>query len=347
MMTIKQSWHRSAAALALAAAFNSSQPAALAAEPAQPPLERNAPAVVAPSRNATENATNVFSLSAAGAPPLSYQWRRNGTNLDLKLIDAAKQNALRAKLERIVLDELVYDSLPLGDVIHQLIDESIKRDPEKVGVNFLFSQWRESLLPTVDPATGLPIPAAAEVVDLRAITVRIKPPLKNIRLIDALDAIAKVADRPIKYSVQEYAVVISLAPPSSDVELTGLSVRTFRIITNNFFSSVEKTFGVAISNDSPARQQNDLRLFLTKIGVNMDSASKTVFYNENTGILMVRAFPNDLDLAEAAIATLGGTTETAGALPPAGVHRTVGAGVEDTISKVLQAIGNALPPGKQ
>ena len=44
------------------------------------------------------------------------------------------------KLDRIRLDSVKYDGLPLGEVIINLNDEAKKRDPEKRGINFLVNQ---------------------------------------------------------------------------------------------------------------------------------------------------------------------------------------------------------------
>ena len=44
------------------------------------------------------------------------------------------------KLDRIRLDKVQYDGLPLGEVINSLNDEAKKRDPEKRGINFLLNQ---------------------------------------------------------------------------------------------------------------------------------------------------------------------------------------------------------------
>ena len=56
-------------------------------------------------------------------------------------------------------------------------------------------------------------PQAVELPDIRAITIRISPPLTNVRLVDVLDAIVRVADTPIKYTITDYAVVISFRNP--------------------------------------------------------------------------------------------------------------------------------------
>src|SRR6185369_16545857 len=45
-----------------------------------------------------------------------------------------------AKLDRIRLDNVSYDGLPLSDVIKMLGDEAQRRDPEKRGLNFILNQ---------------------------------------------------------------------------------------------------------------------------------------------------------------------------------------------------------------
>jgi hypothetical protein len=123
------------------------------------------------------------------------------------------------KLERIRLDTVRYDNLPLSEVVLNLRDEAKKRDPEKKGINFMLNPNTEaSAIPTaaapgpIDPATGLPLAAAApqEQVDISSIAIKITPPLNDVRLVDALDAVVKVADHPIKYTVEDYGVVFSL-----------------------------------------------------------------------------------------------------------------------------------------
>ena len=52
------------------------------------------------------------------------------------------------KLDRIRLDTVKYDGLPLGEVIINLNDEAKKRDPEKRGINFLVNQNIDSGGPT-------------------------------------------------------------------------------------------------------------------------------------------------------------------------------------------------------
>ena len=126
------------------------------------------------------------------------------------------RQSIITKLDRIRLDTVKYDGLPLGEVIINLSDESRKRDPEKRGINFIINQNVDTGGPTAPAAPqigpdGNPLPAApAEQVDMSAISIKINPPLTDMRLADVLDVIVKVADRPIKYSIEDYAIVFSL-----------------------------------------------------------------------------------------------------------------------------------------
>jgi hypothetical protein len=52
--------------------------------------------------------------------------------------------------------------------------------------------------------------------------------------------------------------------------------------------------------------QQALRNLFTQLGVNFDRPDKSVFYNELTGIVMARATPEELEIIQAAIETLGG-----------------------------------------
>jgi hypothetical protein len=174
---------------------------------------------------------------------------------------------------------------------------------------------------SIDPATGLPITAPApEPVDLHAITVCIRPPLKKVRLIDVLDAITRVADRPVKYSIEEYAVVwtpVNERPGARSFVAPTLpvtaQVRAFKLDTNLFFKSLEKAFGVRAENSSASIQDNLWHRVFPRVGLHLNDDS-TVIYNEVTGVLLVRTTPENLAIIQATVETLGGkpaVTETA------------------------------------
>jgi hypothetical protein len=112
------------------------------------------------------------------------------------------------KLNSVRLDSVFYDGLPLSEVVRNLSDETRKRDPLKKGINFIINPNAQVAAPAaasvVDPSTGLPVPAPqGEAVDVGSIPVKINPALSDMRLADVLDIIVQVADRPIKYSIEE------------------------------------------------------------------------------------------------------------------------------------------------
>ncbi len=148
------------------------------------------------------------------------------------------RQAIYSKLDRIRLD-LQADNLPLGAVVNLLADEARKRDPDKRGINILVNSALDPAAapaPAIDPATGLPIPGTApEPVDLSAVTVRIMPPLTDITLGQALDAITKAADRPIKYSIEDYAIIVSQRTP----EPVMLYTRWFKVDPNTFLQGMQ------------------------------------------------------------------------------------------------------------
>ncbi len=154
------------------------------------------------------------------------------------------------KLERIHFDTVTYDGLPLTEVIKNLNDEAIRRDPEKRGINFIINPYTDNgaggsaptLVPTtVDPVTGLPVQssAPAETPDMSAISIRLVPPLRDVTLHDVLDAICKVADRPIKYSIEDYAVVFTL----KGRDPVPLYTRIIKVDPNTFEQGLQSVTG--------------------------------------------------------------------------------------------------------
>ena len=105
------------------------------------------------------------------------------------------RQSIISKLDRIRLDSVKYDGLPLGEVVINLNDEAKRRDPDKHGINFLVNQNIDTGGPAAAAAavlgpdgTVLP-PAPQEQVDMSAISIKINPPLTDIRLADVLEAI--------------------------------------------------------------------------------------------------------------------------------------------------------------
>ena len=149
------------------------------------------------------------------------------------------------KMNRIRLAETpkAWDNIELNVVLSELAREARERDPEHEGINFLVTSGSAgAAAPTagpIDPNTGLPTaapaPAATEGEDLGTVKVRINPPLHDVRLVDVLDAIMKTADRPIKFSVEDYTIVVSPRAP----EAAQLYSRVFKVDPNTFSEGLQ------------------------------------------------------------------------------------------------------------
>jgi tetratricopeptide (TPR) repeat protein len=169
------------------------------------------------------------------------------------------REVIYSKLNRIPIDKVSWpEGLPLSEVLRNLSEQAKLRDPDKKGINFLFNPNAAAAsavitlaggTTTIDPATGLPVAAptgGGESVD--ASSINIKLTLTDVRLADVLDAIVLVADHPIKYSVEDYAIVFSARGPDS------LETRTFKVDPNTFYQGLEsvgaQSFGSSSSSSS-------------------------------------------------------------------------------------------------
>lgn len=171
---------------------------------------------------------------------------------NLTFIGKGRQSIM-SKLDRIRMDSVLYDGLPLSEVVRNLYEEARKRDPDKRGINFivdpnapasLTQQFQQQQF--IDPSTGLPIPQPQpdESVEVGAIAIRLNPALADVRLMDVLDAVVRVAERPIKYSIEEYAVVFSL----KGQEVQSLVSRVFNVDPNTFYQGLESVGAYAFGD---------------------------------------------------------------------------------------------------
>jgi beta-lactamase regulating signal transducer with metallopeptidase domain len=119
---------------------------------------------------------------------------------------------LEAKLKKIILPECAFSGLPLNEALRVLSDQSQRLDEAKTGVNFLINP--NLLAPItfggIDPATGQP--PVVQPFDASAVIVTFSLPLRNVSMKDILDAIVMVADHPIQYTIEDYAVVFAGRP---------------------------------------------------------------------------------------------------------------------------------------
>jgi len=161
-----------------------------------------------------------------------------GTNPSQSTISRADPNVSRtsglreniqAKLDQLVLKEIAFDAVPLSEVLKALSTETRKLDPEKRGINFLINASASTAAPSDD---------------VGATIVTIKRPLTDITLRQALDAVIKCADRPIKYSVEDYAVVFS----AKARETPTLHTRWFKVDPEAFAKGLQGVTGFKLEN---------------------------------------------------------------------------------------------------
>jgi beta-lactamase regulating signal transducer with metallopeptidase domain len=162
-----------------------------AAQPVSPPVP-----IAVPGPKAEQDGVSAKS----GIPPVPI------AEAAANPADASKgREAIVRKLQAIKLREVTDEfeqGLPLSEVLKRLTQLSISNDLENAGVNFLFN-------PRVG---GNPV---GEQIDAGTITIRITPPLKNVTLLQLMDAIRQMADQPIDFSVSDYAVWFFVKPPAN------------------------------------------------------------------------------------------------------------------------------------
>jgi len=215
-------------------------------------------------------------------------------------------------LNDIRLDRVAFDRLPLSAVVQTLVEESRKRDPRKLGVNLVISSPESATPPregALEPSTGPPKPGTpATSVYLPDLPITIKPPVTDVRLADVLDLIVKVAGQPIKYSIESYAVVFSA---KTSQESTPLHVRTFKIDQSTPIEGLHIARS-PLETNAPGAVASALRDYLAQAGVDMDpvkNPGKAIFYHDRSGMLVVRATLQDLDIIEAVIAVMNSAAQ--------------------------------------
>ncbi len=153
------------------------------------------------------------------------------------------RQAIISKLNRIRITETParWSDFELGQVLKDLGVEALNRDPDKEGINFLVASGQGGAGQAqmgVD-ANGQPVQIAAaptEAEDLNTtVKVRLSPPMRNVRLADVIDAIVKCSDKPIKISIEDYAIVFS--PRAA--ETTPLYTRSYKIDPNTFVEGLQ------------------------------------------------------------------------------------------------------------
>jgi beta-lactamase regulating signal transducer with metallopeptidase domain/Flp pilus assembly secretin CpaC len=204
------------------------------------------------------------------------------------------REAIFSKLNSLRLESISWSNgIPLSEAIRYLAEQSKLRDPDKNGINFVFN-------PNV-AATTTATNAAPESVDPS--TINVKLVMNNISLHDVLDAVVLVADRQIKYSVEDYAIVISPKPPPGLLEM-----RVFKIDTNTFTAGYLMRHITGNPDLLSGLETNSVptmaKSFFSAIGVNLNAPGRSIAYGDRLGLLFVKATPSELDAVEHAIQAL-------------------------------------------
>jgi len=240
------------------------------------------------------------------------------------------QKRIQAKLDSMVLPEVQFDDVPLGGVVKFLDEQARALDPGGNGLNFIINSADPSAAPSIDPATGIAMNPANAPANLEQVRIRIGSPVSNVRLSDLLSLIVESAEHPLRYAVEDYAVVFSQQLP----EAPQLYTRTFRVDTRTFLEGIRSSTDPLATTTHPpesngplgsqteaARTQRTITEFFRSAGVNFlvptnqiprrltgvvttDQNQKALYFNDRSGMLFVRATLSDLDVIEKAIETL-------------------------------------------
>jgi hypothetical protein len=150
---------------------------------------------------------------------------------------------IQHKLDTILIQEVTYDGIPLSEIVKDLTAEAQRRDPEKRGINIVVNSFVDVPAPPqqqggVDPnGNPIPPPPPAEPLDLNTVVIRLH--LKDITLGQVIDAVSKFAEKPLKYTIEEYAVVFTQRTPGPEPLFT----RIFRVNPNTFIQGLQGVTG--------------------------------------------------------------------------------------------------------
>jgi beta-lactamase regulating signal transducer with metallopeptidase domain len=185
------------------------------------------------------------------------------------------------------IPEVAFDGVPLSEVSRQLQEWSRVHSPEGDRVNFVMTV-------PVNNRTEASA-SSAETLPVRDITIRIDPPLRDVRMIDLLEAITQSASAPLGFTVEPYGVVfqhLSQIRPQ-------LITRVFRVdidkmgqgLTNLTGLESTQTVRTADWNKVPGSSpvlQEKVQELLKQLRVGL-LPPKAIFFNDRMGLLMVRA----------------------------------------------------------
>jgi hypothetical protein len=143
-------------------------------------------------------------------------------------------------------------------------------------------------------------------MDTREVLGRFEAERQALALMDhpniakVLEAVTKTADHPIRFTVEDFAVVVSPRPGNTPT----LYAKRFRVDHNKFAQAIEKApLILSDTTNSAAQVHQMIRAYFTGAGVDF-SPPKAIFFNDRLGELLVRGSLKDLEIIEQAIKSL-------------------------------------------
>jgi beta-lactamase regulating signal transducer with metallopeptidase domain len=228
------------------------------------------------------------SNDVAGSEPRFIPNYYSRTNL---IHHGKARGVLITKLHTIRFDRVQFDNLPLTAVVRFLTDQTRKLDPTQQGISFAIGAR------SINPDAGS---ARLELGDFSAVQIRILPALSDVRLVDVLDAIVKVADKPIQYSIEDYGVVFAWKAKESPP----LYTRMIKVNPDIFSQGLESVLGGSLIRPGGSQSKQELaREFFETMGVDLNPPKSAIF-NEREGTLLIHGTLEDLDRIEAAVQVL-------------------------------------------
>ena len=182
------------------------------------------------------------------------------------------RRAIYAKLRDTRLQTVSFDHLPLREVLVTL--SSYTQDPKSGNktVDFGYND------------------------DIGDVRITIQPHIIDISLLDVIDAVAKVASTPLKYSFTSSGVIFA----RKSTEPVMLYTRIIKVDPATF---VRNLHSANASYKSGAPAQAEVREFFAASGVDLNPP-KSIFFNDREGTLLVRTTLPDLDKVERLVAEL-------------------------------------------
>ncbi len=210
-------------------------------------------------------------------------------NSDRAMTVEPGRKRIHERLDQIVMDQVEFPApgVPLIEVVAFLSETAKSRN---AGMNFLIGPGRNS----ESTATK---PTEAALKNLAEVQIQLTPPLRQVRLADALAAIVQAADQPIQYSIEPYGIVFSWRAAEE------LSLRTYKMEPQTLAAGLEALAGKGATN---LTAQEQLRALFASAGLDFAPTNaaadkplvKALYYNDRNGLLMVRATMPELDTVE-------------------------------------------------